>query len=80
MPSMGKHGISEVMVFSVSTVDEQHQFRPDSWVPTETVIVNRGREERPFVNFVHLALEFRREEGGKKNIGVRLANCTGKER
>ena len=68
------------IVLPATTADEQHQFCPDSWVPTETEIVNRGREERPFVNFVHLALEFRREEGGKKNIGVRLANCTGNGR
>ena len=68
------------IVLPASTADEQHQFCPDSWVPTETVIVNRDKEERLFVNFVHLALEFRREEGGKKNIGVTLANCKGKER
>ena len=48
-----------------------------SVVPTETVIVNRDREQRPFANFVQLAQEFKREEEGRKNIGVRLANFTG---
>ena len=34
----------EILV-SASTVDEQHQFRLDNWVPTEKVIVNQDREQ-----------------------------------
>ena len=37
--------------------------------------MNSHREQRPFVNFEQLALEFKREEDGRKNISVRLANC-----
>ena len=55
-------------LFPASTGDEQHQFHPESWVPTETVIANRDREQRPFTNFVQLAKEFKREEEGRKNF------------
>ena len=68
------------LFFPASTGDEQHQFCPGSWVPTETVIVNRDREQRQLVNFEQLAQEFKREEDERKNTSVRLANCAGNER
>ena len=66
--------------FSASTVDELHQFRPDSWVPTETAIVHRDRVQRTFVSLEQFALQVKREEDGRKNISVSQANCTGNER
>ena len=81
MPSMGKRSISEGMVFSASTVDEHHQFRPDSWVPTETVSdrTQRQRTENICV-FCTACIRAQREEDGRKNLGVCLANCTRNER
>ena len=49
----------------------QHQSRPDNSVPTERVSGSAQRQNREHLClFVQLALEFKREEDGRKNIGV----------
>ena len=71
-----KNRFDQMYLFA-STGDKQLQFRPDSWVPTETVIAKRNREQRPFVKFAQLCIRIQQEEGSNE-FDVILASCSGK--
>ena len=68
-----------IIFFPVYTGDKRHQFCPDIWVPTATVISNWGRKQWPFVNFAQLCIRIREEEW-RKRLGVTLVSWTGKDR
>ena len=60
--------------FSASTEAEQHQILPNSWVPTETLIVNR---DMLALCSLHNNSIGRRV---KEELGVMLASCAGKDK
>ena len=67
----------KIKIFSLSPLETAAPVSPDSWVKTETVIVNIDREQRPFDDFPQLCIRTQEEEG-RKSLGAMLASCTEK--
>ena len=64
--------MSQKFFFPGSTEDEKQQFCPDGWIPKEIgMIVNRDREQRPFIKFVRLAKAFKRAKKEGRGQAVR---------